>query len=195
MCGRYLIDDEASAHIEIWMKNSPGTQLDYATGEIFPTNIAPVMTQAGAAAVKWGFPHWSNSSVIINARAETALEKNMFRKPLREQRCVILASGYYEWAAQGETKKKDKYLLHMPNDEILYMAGILNNFRDSTGTDYTAFVILTTDASNSISHIHNRMPLILHGDELDNWLSDPHFMEQTLHRSSPELSWGIAAHG
>ena len=158
-----------------------------AKGEVFPSNIAPVFTKSGAEAVKWGFPHWKNASVIINARAETALEKNMFKKPLLERRCVIPSSGFYEWSRAGSGKKKDKFLLRHPGERVLYMAGMINTFRDATGSTYSAFVILTTAANESVAAIHDRMPVILAPDERDRWLSDDDFMEHALHRPGPEL--------
>jgi putative SOS response-associated peptidase YedK len=104
ICGRYLVDDEVYAGI--WeMLNTPAQNL--ARGEVFPTNIAPVITRDdGVMAVKWGFPHWKSAGVIINARAETAHEKNMFRKPLSERRCVVLSCGFFEWSrGSGESLK------------------------------------------------------------------------------------------
>jgi len=156
-------------------------------GEVFPANIAFVFTRDGAAALKWGFPHWKNTGVIINARSETALEKNMFRKPLLESRCVIPSCGFFEWSRSGSGKKKDKYLLREPGEHILYMAGMVNKFRDANGADYSAFVILTTSANNSVSLIHDRMPVILTPDERDLWIGDDLFMEHALHRTGPEL--------
>ena len=122
MCGRYLIEDEAYADIlqilndlnaaqnRINVDNTSsveghangGTVHDeFIRGEVFPTNVAPVITGDGVMAVKWGFPHWKNTGVIINARAETALEKKMFGKPLRESRCVVPSSGFFEWSRSG----------------------------------------------------------------------------------------------
>ncbi|MCL2045682.1 MAG: SOS response-associated peptidase [Oscillospiraceae bacterium] len=187
MCGRYLVDDDAADTIEMWMNSLTGGLPNYTTGEVFPTNIAAVLTQNGPEAVKWGFPHWQNSSVIINARSETALNSNMFRKPLQNQRCVIPSSGFYEWSAVPGTKKKDKHLLRITEDEMLFMAGMYNTFHDKNGNEYSAFVILTTDAHESIAHIHNRMPLLLLHDENDLWLGDNSFMEFALNRPGPEL--------
>ena len=180
MCGRYLFEDDDYSDI--------GEMLNaLARGEIFPTNIAPVYTDSGASAVKWGFPHWKNSSVIINARAETALQKNMFRKPLLERRCVVPSNGFYEWDRTGGGKKKDKYLLRLPGARMLYMAGMVNIFRDAEGGEYGAFVILTTSANNSVSQIHDRMPVILAPDERDMWVGDTDFMDYALRRPGPEL--------
>lgn len=189
----------------------PGAVPIVTNGEVFPTNMAPVLTDSGANVLKWGFPHWKNSSVIINARAETALEKQMFRKPLLERRCVILSNGFFEWGntnlghgfehmqisllgsnenfsnRHGGRRKKNKYLLRRPDESRLYMAGFHGTFRDALGKQYSAFIILTTAANDSVSPIHNRMPLILSPDERDDWLSDTGFMEYALHRPGPEL--------
>ena len=209
MCGRYLIEDEAYADILQILHNlntagGPSGAGDYSgvenlavdgvawdnmtRGEVFPTNIAPVFTNTGPAAVKWGFPHWKNTGVIINARAETALEKKMFQKPLRERRCVIPSSGFYEWSRGSGRKLKDKYLLRQPGEHMLYMAGMASTFRDALGVEYSAFVILTTAANDYVSPIHDRMPVILDPDERDLWLENDGFMEYVLHRPGPELS-------
>ena len=186
MCGRYLIEDETYSDI-LELINIPDANLQIAVGEIFPTNIAPVITQDGAAAVKWGFPHWKGAGVIINARAETAMEKNMFKKPLLEQRCVVPSSGFYEWDHTGGRKEKDKYLLRAPGEKRLYMAGIFSEFRDSSGHEYNAFVILTTAASGTVAQIHDRMPLIIAPDEQDMWIREAGFMEHALRRPGPDL--------
>lgn len=209
MCGRYLIEDEAYADIlqilhdlnaaqdRINMDNTSSignTAPDvvglgeFMRGEVFPTNIAPVLLRDTVEAVKWGFPHWKNSGVIINARAETALEKKMFGKPLRERRCVVPSSGFYEWGHSGGGKKKDKFLLRQPEKSILYMAGMVSTFRDAIGEPYDAFVILTTAANVFVAPIHDRMPVILAPDEASLWINDNGFMEFALHRPGPELS-------
>jgi len=194
-----LIEDEAYADLLLILNElnkgnfAPG---DFAPGEVFPTHVAPVIGNEGAAIAKWGFPHWKNSSVIINARAETALDKSMFRKALRERRCVVPSSGFYEWSRSGSSeggrkskgKPKDKYLCRQPGEHMLYMAGFSNTFHDALGNKYDAFTILTTVANESISSIHDRMPVILAADEFDQWTQDDGFMEYVLHRPGPELS-------
>ena len=128
MCGRYLIEDEAYADILQILNdiNAAKKRINMdnltVTGEIFPTNVVPVIignnssistndnqsnTPSGdpdndsgivdIVAIQWGFPHWNNPSVIINARSETAAEKNMFKRPLKNRRCVVPSSGFYEW--------------------------------------------------------------------------------------------------
>ena len=203
MCGRYLIDDEAYADIlqilhdlnaakdRVYSENIPAGEL--VRGEVFPTNIAPVIENGEIVAVKWGFPHWKNTGVIINARSETALEKRMFGKPLRERRCVIPSSGFYEWGDSSDgrssgRKRKNKYLFRRPGEHSLYMAGMVGTFHDAFGDEYSAFTILTTAANENVAPIHDRMPVILAADEVDMWINDNGFMEFVLHRPGPELS-------
>jgi len=225
MCGRYIIDDEAYADIlqilhdmnaakdRVSSENitmADFTKGEYTKGEVFPTNIAPVIENGVIVAVKWGFPHWKNTGVIINARSETALEKRMFGKPLRERRCVIPSSGFYEWGDNSDwshgadrsrfntynrssgrntgRKRKNKYLFRKPGEHSLYMAGMVGTFRDALGEEYSAFTILTTAANDDVAPIHDRMPVILAADEVDLWINDNVFMEFVLHRPGPELA-------
>jgi len=233
MCGRYLIDDEAYADIlqilhdmnaakdRVYSENitmADFTKGEYVKGEVFPTNIAPVIENGMIVAVQWGFPHWKNTGVIINARSETALEKRMFGKPLRERRCVIPSSGFYEWGDNSNwghsgdqssfntfnynrgrssgfntgrntgRKRKNKYLFRRPGEHSLYMAGMVGTFRDALGNEYSAFTILTTVANDDVAPIHDRMPVILAADEVDLWINDNVFMEFVLHRPGPELA-------
>ena len=193
MCGRYLIDDEAYSDILMILYGAEamtgihsGTTPIVARGEIFPTNFAPVLLNDGAAVVRWGFPHWKGSNVIINARSETALEKPTFRKSLLDRRCVIPASGFYEWK-RGAGKTKTKYFFRKPEEQKLYMAGFWNEFTDSSGTAFNAFTILTTAANDSVAPIHDRMPVILAPDEHNYWINDIGFMQHVLQRPGPEL--------
>jgi len=206
MCGRYLLDDEAYADILIILNNLNKEKRiytnddfmseSYARGEIFPTFNVPVIERDNITSVKWGFPHWKNSSVIINARAETASIKNMFRKPLRERRCVVPSSGFYEWSRNKETQKgrkqKEKYLFKIEGEHMVYMAGIVNTFRDPLGEFYDAFTILTTSANDSIATIHDRMPILLAKDEFDSWINDDSFTHIALNRIGQELSATVA---
>ena len=71
---------------------------------------------------------------------------------------------------------------------MLYMAGMVNTFRDALGSEYNAFIILTTAANDFVSPVHDRMPVILTPEEVDKWAYDDEFMEYVLHRPGPELS-------
>lgn len=184
MCGRYNFTAEESAELreivrQVEMKNA---QADWHMGEMFPTNTAPVLLWEGQHAMpellNWGFPRFKGSRSIINARAETAAERPMFRKSLEERRCVIPSSGFYEW-----DKDKNKYLFRLPGEQELYMAGIWNEFAGSR-----RFCIVTTAANDSISDVHNRMPLVLPKKQVEGWLNDRRTAEAILHTVPPILT-------
>ena len=185
MCGRYLVTTEGEIleyreiinEVNERYKDTPALEA-MASGEVFPTNIAPVLVpdqdRPHPMLMKWGFPKWQGSGVIINARSETALDKKMFRLPLMKRRCAIPSAGFFEW--RQEQDKKVKYLFRMPDTKMLYMAGFADTF---TGTD--SYVIVTTQANEWMAPYHNRMPLILTPDNVSNWLYDLPFALDYLH--------------
>lgn len=173
MCGRYYIDmeDESEQLREIIaeVERRQGGSENHAAmklGEIYPTNIVPVVTENGAELMKWGYSGYKNR--VINARSETAFEKPMFRKSLLEKRCLIPASGYYEWKrTESGAKSKQKYALYRPG-RPLFMAGV---WREEQNEALPVFVILTKEASPEITGIHDRMPVILPEEIQREWLS------------------------
>ena len=176
MCGRYYIEiddselEEIVREAEKRLKTYPGQIAMKTSGEIFPTDIVPILTGPDRyEPMKWGFVNFKGKPVI-NARSETALEKPMFQKAMRERRCLIPASGYYEWRAEDGKSKKTKYRLHSP-DGAIYFAGCFRQEKDSA---LPHFVILTRPASESVATIHDRMPLILPAGLTGSWFSgDP----------------------
>ncbi|HHV10098.1 MAG TPA: SOS response-associated peptidase [Clostridiales bacterium] len=165
MCGRYYIDDGTLEIKKIILEmnkkwDSPGIKM----GEICPTNEAIILIAKGGmmepVISKWGFPNFKGSGVIINARSETVFEKKLFRDSLVSRRCIIPASGFYEWNAN-----KEKIYFTPQEETTMYMSGIFNVFNNEI-----RFVILTTGANSSISDVHNRMPLLLSDSQLEEWL-------------------------
>ena len=148
-------------------------------GEIRPTMKAPVLLPSAdgptAELLFWGFR--MPKSLVINARAETAAEKPLFRESVRSMRCVIPSSGFYEWDAE-----KRKYLFTLPGKAELYMAG-LYAIRD----DILCFCILTTAANESMRDVHDRMPLILTREQISPWLSKPEAADDVLQSIPPQL--------
>ncbi len=164
MCGRYYIeiDNEELQSIVAAVERKTAIK----TGEIYPTNTVPVLSHTGdMTAMRWGFPKFDGKGEIINARSETATEKNMFKKPMVEGRCLIPASWYYEWEKQGS--KKVKYSLFSSDTQPLWFAGLS---RTDYKTGESLFVILTRPAWLGISFIHDRMPVILPKEKHDEWL-------------------------
>jgi putative SOS response-associated peptidase YedK len=112
--------------------------------------------------MKWGFST-SDGKLIINARSETAEEKPMFKSAMANRRCLIPASGYFEWKKDG--KHKTKYAFHR-SDGMLYLAGC---YREEKDSPLPTFVILTRNAVGDIIDIHDRMPVIVPKDKIDDW--------------------------
>jgi len=170
MCGRYYIDTDDPEMRAI--ADGVGRYGNVAAGEVFPTNVAPVVSPKGTlAAMRWGFTFPGGKSPVINARSETAREKPMFRRPMVSGRCLIPASWYYEWEKQRS--KKVKYAVKPPGEHNIFMAGLSAEDRD---TGQECFVILTRPAWEGIAFIHDRMPVILPRAIHDEWLfgSDPY---------------------
>ena len=184
MCGRYSLAPEESAEIEKIVRE---VQKKFGadsirTGDIRPSNPAPVLVAEGPSSLAprplgWGFPRFDGKGVVINARAETALDKSMFRKPLLEKRCIIPTTGFYEWDTQ-----KQKYLFRLPDSKILYLAGFWNTFR---GED--RFIILTTAPNDTIINVHDRMPVLLPPEELDPWLRDTTWATEKITARQPDV--------
>ncbi len=166
MCGRYYIADD---DLEIQsILAALGHDENRKVGEIFPTNAVPALTAGGKPRLmQWGFTRYNGGGKVINARSETAAEKNMFSKAMRECRCLLPASHYFEWQRSGSTKKQ-KFAISLPQQETLYMAGL---YREEKDCPLPVFVILTRQAAPSVADIHDRMPVILPGPVQPLWLN------------------------
>ena len=180
MCGRYNIDEAKemidvvekmlqSSLVDEWHKRSCTVK---TYGEICPTDVAPVIApnRLGKRAVfpmKWGF---NEKSLLINARVETASQKPTFKNEWKSHRCIVPASYYYEWEhlTDNENKKKtgDKYVIQPKGDSCTWLCG-LYRFEDNM----PVFVILTREADEGIRFIHDRMPLIMPDDLVNDWIS------------------------
>lgn len=186
MCGRYslFMDQDAieiANIIEEVSREHPSVELK--TGEIFPTNAAPVLLGGRnglkADLQRWGFPHYTGKGVIINARAETAAEKSMFRDSLLNTRCIIPSTGFYEWK---QDKSKQKFLFREPGSAVTYMAGFYREFNGEK-----RYVILTTAANDSMKEIHHRMPVILQKAQLEQWIDSREYALDFLKQIPPAL--------
>ena len=124
---------------------------------------------------------------IINARSEAAGEKRMFKEPLRNKRCVIPSTGFFEWMHAGG-KAKEKYHFIQPSKRMLYMAGVSAKYRvKNSDIPVDCFVILTRDANRYMVDVHDRMPVIICEEEIINWLNDESFVPFALNRDTIEL--------
>ncbi len=178
MCGRYFIDIEDSPIELLEIVEKAKEQLakvdhshNIKTGEIFISDIVPViaLTKNNVIkpfAMKWGFASFDKNKIIYNARSETSNKKPIFSNGMNSRRCVIPASGFYEW---HKTKHKIiKYKIFESENAVMYMAGI---YRYEDNPVLPRFVILTSPACSVIASIHSRMPVILDESGVHEWLS------------------------
>ncbi len=156
-------------------------------------NIAPTQPVAAIRAdkeglrqldlLRWGLiPHWAKDVSIgnrlINARAETVAEKPAFRQSFSKRRCLILASGFYEW---GETPAgKYPFFMSPPGGECLAFAGLWERWRSAEDEVIDSCVIITTSANESLAGVHQRMPVILGDDAQTLWLAESASREDRL---------------
>lgn len=176
MCGRFsFVVDKKKIQ-----KALPKIQIDSALHiryNIAPTQSAYVVTNKEPHVLQtmtWGLiPHWAKedkkASSLINARMETLSEKPSFQKPIRTQRCLVLADSFYEWHTEGKTKIPYRILLK--EGGLMLLAGIWDEWQGKK-----TFSIITTQPNAEMSVLHNRMPVILSkglkGDEWTTWLED-----------------------
>jgi putative SOS response-associated peptidase YedK len=131
----------------------------------------------------WGLvPSWSTDNSLrhytLNARIETLNEKKSF-KDVIQNRCLIIADGFYEWKWLNKSgSKKEKYLITVPNEELFTFAGIYSTWIDIEGNHYNSYSMITTQANELMSEIHNtkkRMPIILKKEDEKDWLNGENY--------------------
>lgn len=135
-------------------------------------SIIQTSDEKHALYLHWGLiPSWSKElrgDGIINARAETLLEKPSFRESFKRRRCLIPTDGFYEWKKAGKTKQP--YYFRMKDESVFSFAGIWDSWK-SDGKEIVSCAIITTAPNALLEPIHDRMPVILHSADFDTWLS------------------------
>jgi putative SOS response-associated peptidase YedK len=213
MCGRYALSKLPSELIEEFEITAGHV------GSVLPAdwNIAPTREiyiirdnqelKRELVNVSWGLiAPWSkdpiealrSQSQAINARTETVHEKPTFRSAFRSRRCLIPATGYYEWATElGKYETKQPFYIHS-EDEIstLAFAGIYDRWVNANGEIFESAAIITREAVDFLATIHHRMPTFLPRDSWEAWL-DPRIKEVSDIRKIMEVATptqGLAAH-
>ena len=173
MCGRYVNknsfeDIEKLFQADLIQSPSISIQPSY---NICPTQYSPVVVSADEKYqmknMHWGLiPSWSKDSKfatnLINARIETVQEKPSFKGLTNASRCIVIASGYYEWVQTDSGKQP--YYIHGKHD-VLPIAGLWTRWKD-----IKSFTIITKSANSNISNIHHRMPLIIEQNHIKSFL-------------------------
>ncbi|MCL2544530.1 MAG: SOS response-associated peptidase family protein [Clostridia bacterium] len=197
MCGRYMLfDDEGMVSLAYtaWLADAFGLigrpEADairaQSTGEVRPNQRAPVRVQGetGLRWMTWGFPNPRSMGLTINARAETAATKGLFRVAMRQRRIAVPALGFFEWRHNARAKSKDPYLFRIPEQERMWMAGAYTGFQTAGGGMVDRFVILTAPADPVVAAYHDRMPVLLREAEADAWLAAGEGWRQLLERAT-----------
>lgn len=181
MCGRFTNDAKAE-DIEKEFKVGKLNGVSFsARYNIAPTQVIPAVLEADGERIvgelRWGLiPPWAKdekiASNLINARAETLAEKPSFKNAFRSRRCVIPASGFYEWSKKGAGPKQPHYF-YLKDKDVFGFAGLWEEWIDkATGEAIETCTIITTEANAVLEPVHDRMPVILKAENYDVWL-DP----------------------
>lgn len=191
MCGRLAntLPNDAMAQLFSAM---PGNALpEVPNYNVCPTTQIHVVTSDAElrrlGAMRWGFlPSWYKSPtdgpLLINARAETITEKPAFRTACRLRRCILPATGFYEWSKDAEGNRLPWYFSRS-DGAPLALAGI---WQDWGADSMPTCAVVTTGASADISYIHHRMPVILEQADWAKWLGEEGHGAAVLMRSAPE---------
>lgn len=179
MCGRYAITAPPSTLAKLFkaigaIPNFP------ARYNAAPTQPLPIVrrSQSGQrelALARWGLvPSWSKGPdprfTMINARSETVSSKPAYRGPFRHRRCLIPASGFFEW--QALPGGKQPWYFTSASGESMAFAGLWEHWIGAQGDELESFTIVITDANELVGPAHERMPVILAPDDYGRWLGE-----------------------
>ena len=179
MCGRYTLTalfDDIIAFFQLAPDACPLLEPRY---NIAPTQPVVAILETAARKRKpefmlWGLiPSWSkdanSGAKLINARAETLAEKPSFRSAFKRRRCLIPASGFYEW--QTVQKKKQPFLIRPRDEKLFAFAGLWEDWNGPNGEALRSCAIVTTQANALMQPFHDRMPVILRQQDFAAWLN------------------------
>jgi putative SOS response-associated peptidase YedK len=177
MCSRYFLD--ADGNVIAFTFSVPLNEQVRRRFNIAPTQEAPVVRMAAAggremAMLRWGLvPPWANDigmgTKMINARGESAAQKPAFREAMAQRRCLVPASGFFEW--KGVAGRKQPFAITLPDRPLFAFAGLWESWRPRGGAAVETFTIVTTTPSEAVAQIHDRMPVILPREDEEAWLS------------------------
>ena len=184
MCGRFVLDTSKAA-----LENLFEAAFDEETGlvrlasrfNIAPTEPVLIVHELTSSRrfdfARWGLvPHWAKNpaemSLLINARIETVLEKPSFRAGSRHKRCLVPATGFYEWRREGKLRQPYGAARVEPDGEngLFAFAGIMDDWTGPDGEVMTTLAILTQDAAGAVADIHHRMPVVVPPGHYASWL-------------------------
>lgn len=186
MCGRYHNRYGKQQIAEAFAAKSKATLEIYPSYNVAPQSFQPVVylneeQERELTVMRWGLvPFWSKDGKIgystINAKAETLTTSGLYKEAFKKRRCLVPASGFYEWMKTGE-KTRQPYSLGIKGGSIFAFAGLWDRWKDEqTGATLETYTIITTDPNELVKSekgpaIHDRMPAILAPGDYDRWLA------------------------
>lgn len=180
MCGRYFIDHTVTEELYDMFQIAPQAGLS-KDQDIHPSEKADILVKTpqgiGIRQMQWGYPGFEKNQLIFNARSEGVMEKRLFQDSIRFRRLLVPSRGFYEWDSQ-----KNKTTFQREDGKLLLMAGCWQQFGKEQ-----RFVILTTEANESVRSVHHRMPLIMDEKDARAWLLDDGQTEFLLHKAPDAL--------
>ncbi len=192
MCGRYTLTVPLSNLVDAF--DVPPPDFEFRPRfNIAPTQEVPVVARDRGGRriglLRWGLvPGWARDPAVgsrmINARGETVSEKPAFRSAFRRRRCLVPADGFYEWKKEGKGGSKAPkvpHWIHLAPGRVFGMAGLWEGWTGEGEETLHTYTIITTEAAESIAHVHPRMPVILPAESWEGWL-DPDADPQALQR-------------
>lgn len=202
MCGRFAFAADGEQVLQQFKLTTlpPGISPRYnaAPGQEILTIRQSASGERVAAFHRWGLiPSWAKDPSVgyqmINARGETVSERPSFRSAFRWRRCVIPATGFYEWR-RHENRKLPLYF-YRKDGRLLGLAGLWEAWRSPDDSVIHTVTIITTEPNELVSTVHNRMPVILRDDRIDLWLDHSTFDEAALKAClQPFPAEAMAAH-
>ncbi|MCB9420256.1 MAG: SOS response-associated peptidase [Ardenticatenaceae bacterium] len=201
MCGRFalIVSGEAVAE-QFELADTPFLAPRYniaPTQPVAAVRLGPHSGQRELTHFHWGLiPSWakdpSMSARMINARAETVTDKPAFRAAFKRRRCLIPASGFYEWQQIGGGKQP--MFIQAQDGGLLALAGLWETWHTPDGGEIDSCTILTTAPNELMASIHNRMPVIIEPADYDLWLYPGDRPEDGLHLLRPYPARKMAAY-
>jgi putative SOS response-associated peptidase YedK len=181
MCGRYALSAEISDIAQEFSTNSAPELSLPADWNIKPTNDVYIIKNQAIEIASWGMiAHWSKSddeaaksqSSAINARSESVHEKPTFKSAFRSNRCLLPATGYYEWASElGKYKTKQPIYISRDDNKLLAFTGIFQSWTSPSGRVIQSVSIITRQAVGQLALVHSRMPVFLPRDRWADWMN------------------------
>ena len=182
MCGRYALVVMENGSLQRRFSLEEVLDETVTRYNVAPTQTMPVIVRHSPnhlEMMRWGLvPSWAKDvgvgNRMINARAETVAEKPAYRGPLRSRRCLVPATGFFEWKREGTSRTP--YFIHLRDGALFAFAGLYDTWHAPGGEVVRSYTIITTAPNDVTAPIHDRMPVILDPEDEETWL-DPDVTE------------------